>query len=979
MTMRWSVNGDPVDSEPRGGQCLRTLLREAGHMEVKRGCDAGDCGACTVLVDGVAVQSCIYPAERVAGCEVTTVRGLADRERQEASARGERPRADPDGLSLMQRRFVDAQGYQCGYCTPGMIVTASAIPEADHAELPRLLKSNLCRCTGYRSVHDAITGRVNVVGPETEHPHGRPLRAPAALDVVRGAAAFMADEPMAGLLHVGVLPSPHPRARVVRVHADAALAVPGVVRVLTAADAPDVLFSTGRHEHREDDPDDTRVIDTEMRFIGQRVAAVVGETPDAVAAGLRALEVEYEVLPAVFDPEEARRPGAPAIHGDKDPFASRIVDVARNIVGRVEGCTGDPDAMIAAADAVVTGTWRTQRVQHAHMETHGARGWIDGDGRYVIRTSSQVPFLVRDELCRIFDLPRDRLRVYSPRVGGGFGAKQELIVEDLVLLALIATRRPVQYELDRYAQFTQAPCRHPMRVRVTAAGTRAEGLTALDVDILSDTGAYGNHGPAVLHHACGESLSIYRTPHKRVHAEVVYTDNRPSGAFRGYGLGQVAFALESAVDELAERLGLDPFEMRRRSLVRPDDPLIDTAVEDGDLGFGSHGLGQCLDLVEARLHSGAGDPAPTGTEWRTGEGVAATMIATMPPRGHFSGVTVALLPDGRYRLGVGTAEFGNGTTTVHVQLAADELATRPERIVLRSSDTDTAPYDTGAFGSAGSVVAGQAVLVAARRLHADILAAAAEVAGCAAAACRLGPDGVDTPAGPVDFARIIAARRGRGEPWELVASGRHDGTPRSLAFNVQGFRVAVNVVTGAVRILQSVHAVDAGVVLNPEQLRGQVEGGVVQALGTALFEEVVAQDGRVTTATFRNYHIPQMSDAPQTEVLFADTVDAIGPRGAKSMSEAPYDPVAPALASAVRRATGVRMPVLPLSRDRVWRTLRDAGVDDGLDLRGRGLGPDYGGVGPNPDWGACIGGRPVVPGAVAAPPAAPDPVFGPTA
>lgn len=531
--------------------------------------------------------------------------------------------------------------------------------------------------------------------------------------------------------------------------------------------------------------------------------------------------------------------------------------------------------------------------------------------RLVIRTSSQVPFLVRDELCHIFGLARDDVHVFAKRVGGGFGGKQEMLVEDLVALAVLRLGVPVRYEFSRSDQFTVAPCRHPFRVDVTVAADASGDLTALAVDALVDAGAYGNHSPGVMFHGCSESVAVYRCPNKRVDAQAVYTNNLPSGAFRGYGLGQIMFAIESAMDELAQRLGIDPFEFRRRNVITPGDPFVDSHVLDDDLTFGSYGLDQCLDLAEQALRRGNGAVAPEG--WSVGEGMAVAMIATIPPRGHVAEATVSVDADGVYTLCVGTEEFGNGTTTVHAQLAAHELNTVTDRIVIHQSNTATTGYDTGAFGSAGTVVAGRATVQACRQLRTALERSAGEVTGISPAQCTLERNGVQCAESLVDFGAL---------PSSLTGRGRHDGTPRSVAFNVQAFRVAVNPETGEVRIPQSVHAADAGVVINPEQCRGQVEGGVAQAIGSALFEEIqIGPDGTVLTQTLRNYHIPQLADVPVTEVYFADTYDELGPLGAKTMSESPYNPVAPALANAIGRACGVRLHRLPMTPARIWRAV----------------------------------------------------------
>lgn len=901
--MTVTVNGDRCSEPPRPGQCLRTYLREHQRFEVKKGCDTGDCGACTVLVDGAAVHSCVFPAHRADGRAVTTVAGLGT----------------PEDLHPVQRRFAEAAGFQCGFCTAGMITTAAGDP-GDPAGLPERLKGNLCRCTGYRSITDALAGRVNI---EKSSAAGDSVPAPAGLRVVTGTERYTMDHEPPGLLHLAVLASPLAHAHIVSVDVSAAESMPGVRLVLTHRDSPAVTFSTARHDNRADDPDDTVVLDDTVRFVGQRVAAVVADSPAIAEHACGAIIVEYQELPAVLDPERARDPGAPRVHGDKGPQA-RIADAARNVVAELHGGVGDVDAGVAEAvrsgGTVVRGRWHTQRVQHAHLETHGCTGWRDEAGRLVIRTSSQVPFLVRDELCHIFGLGRESVHVFATRMGGGFGAKQEMLTEDLVALAVLRLGRPVRYEFSRGDQFTKAPCRHPFRVDVTVAAGGDGVLTALAVDVLADAGAYGNHSPGVMYHGCGESISVYRCPNKRVDAAAVYTNNLPSGAFRGYGLGQVTFAVESALDELAGRLDLDPFELRRRNVVTPGDAFVDAHVLDDDLTFGSYGLDQCLDLAQQALRSGHGAPAPPG--WAVGEGMAIAMIATTPPRGHHTDVSITLGGDGRYTLAVGTAEFGNGTTTVHAQLAATALNTTADRLTIRQSDTDATDYDTGAFGSAGTVVAGSALLEAAHRLRSAIVAAASARTGVAAGSCVLGPHGVACGDRFVEFADL---------PTPLTGRAQHHGTPRSVAFNVQAFRVAVDTETGRVAVLQSVQAVDAGVVLNPEQCRGQVEGGAAQAIGSALFEEIrVGADGTVLTQTLRNYHIPQLADLPVTEVYFAQTYDELGPLGAKSMSESPYNPVAPALANAIARACGARLHRLPMTPARVWRALREGPDGQGV-------------------------------------------------
>ncbi|HEY9214678.1 MAG TPA: molybdopterin cofactor-binding domain-containing protein, partial [Ancylobacter sp.] len=679
--MSFLVNGKLHDAAPRPGQCLRTFLRDLGWFGVKKGCDAGDCGACTVHLDGRPVHSCLVPAFRAEGAAVTTIEGLAG----------------GDGLHPVQQAFIDAQGFQCGFCTAGMVMTTAALDQAQRRDLPAALKGNLCRCTGYGAIEDAVGGACNVEEDIAGAAVGRGLPAPAGPGLVTGAARFTMDVApqgdLAGLLHMKILRSPHAHARVTRIDAAAALALPGVVAVLTHEDAPQNLFSTARHHHYTDDVDDTRVLDATVRFVGQRVAAVVAVSEAVAEAAIELIEVRYEVLPAVFDPEEAMLPGAPQLH-DK-PASSRIMNAPRNIVAELHGDIGNIEAGFAQADFIHEATYVSQRVQHAHLETHGAIGWQDAEGRLHIRTSSQTPFLTRDALAKLFDLPREKVRVFTERVGGGFGGKQEMIAEDIVALAVLRTGRPVKLEYTRPEQFTASTSRHPMRVSVKIGARRDGTLTAMQMRMLSNTGAYGNHGSGVLFHGAGECVAIYRCDNKKIDGYAIYTNTLPSGAFRGYGLSQTNFAIESGMDEVARGLGLDPFAFRRLNMVRPGDPLVSISEDEDDVAFGSYGLDQCLDIVEREMAKPF--DARLSADWLVGRGIAAAMIDTIPPHGHEAESRLSL-SDGRYELRVGTAEFGNGTTTVHRQIAATLLGATAEDIQLRQSDTEHVRHDTGAYG-----------------------------------------------------------------------------------------------------------------------------------------------------------------------------------------------------------------------------------------------------------------------------------------
>jgi len=896
--MTYTVNGQTFDSEPHPGQCLRTFVRSLGMHGVKKGCDAGDCGACTVWLDGAPVHSCITPAFRADGHTVTTIEGLGT----------------PDDLHPMQRQFRDAPGFQCGFCTAGMIMTAATFTAAQQADLPRALKGNLCRCTGYRAIEDAIKGVAAIEDAPAGQAVGLSVGAPAATGVVTGQAEFTMDTEMEGMLHLKMLHSPHAHASILSIDKSVALAVPGVHRVYSWQDVPRKRFTTAIHTDHLVDPDDTFILDNVVRFVGQRVVAVLADTIAAAEEACRQVIVEYEVLPAVFDPEDAMADGAPQLHGSDDPF---VRDPEHNILLELHGEIGDIDLGFAEAAVIHQGTYSSPRVQHAHLETHGSIGWMQ-DGRLNIRTSSQSPSIAKVKLSHLFDLRPDQLRVFCERVGGGFGGKQEVIAEDLVALATLDTGRPVSLEYTREEEFTTASPRHPMILTVTL-GARADGtLTAFQVRNVSNTGAYGNHGGETLF-AGGAAIAIYRCPNKKFDAYSVYTNTVPSGALRGYGMTQPAFAIESAMHELALALDMDPLELRRRNIVRPGDALLALDEHPDDVSFTEDGLAQCIDLVDAALRGRAGTP-DLGSDWLIGDGTASSLHETAPPTEHISEAWATLGTDGSYEIAVGTVEFGEGTSTAHVQIAANQLGTTPSRIRLVQSDTDRTGFDTGAFASAGLFVAGNAVLRAADALRDRILGFAAAQAQVPVSGCAMDDDGVDCGDRRFTLIELVEAARARGI--RFTEARKAYGSPRSVTSNTQGFRIAVHRVTGEIRILYSVQASDAGVVINPAQVRGQIEGGVAQGIGFVLTENFhVDANGVMTNPSLRNYRIPTYADVPRTEVLLVDSVDSVGPMHSKGIAECCINPVAPALANALQDATGIRFRELPFTPERIYQRI----------------------------------------------------------
>jgi putative selenate reductase molybdopterin-binding subunit len=895
--MTFNVNGGCVDAEPQPGQCLRTLLRDHGFFGVKKGCDAGDCGACTVWLDGMPVHSCLVPAFRAAGRAVTTIEGLA--------SNGE--------LHPVQKAFLDSQAFQCGFCAAGMIMTAASLDRGHRADLPHALKGNLCRCTGYRAIDDALHGVTSVQEDIAGSVCGASLGNPLGEAIVTGRARYTMDIALEGLLHLKVLRSPHAHARIREIRRDRAAGVAGVVAIFTWEDVPRRLYSTATHEDHLVDPDDTYMLDDVVRFVGQRVAAVVAETEGAAEEACRLLEVGYEILPAVFNPIAAMEPDAPVLHAKR-------TGADRNVYVDIHGEVGSVSDGFGSADVIHERTYSTSRVQHVHLETHGSIAWTGMDGRVHVRTSSQAPFIAQQKLCHLFEIRARDVHVFTERIGGGFGGKQEMVSEDLCVLATLRTGRPVKWEFTREEEFTGATTRHQMTTRVKLGARRDGTLTAIQLHVVSNTGAYGGHAGETLAASVGGPLTAYRCANKKADGYAVYTNLVPAGGFRGYGSSQTTFAIECAMDELATALGLDPFEIRRRNMIRSGDWIESVWGDPSDVDFGSYGLDQCMDLVEEALASGRGAAKPDGSEWVEGTGIALAMLESGPPTEHRSGAQMRLLPDGRYHLAVGSTEMGNGSITSHRQIAAEVLGSRAERIAIVNADTDLAPYDTGTFASTGTVVAGQAVALTAAALRDNILEYASRHTCMPMIDCCLEDAAVVCGGRSIGLAELHLAGSKDGHRFE--ARRKAYLSPRTVAFNVHAVRLAVHRITAEVRILHSVHAADIGCLINPMQCRGQIDGAIAMGIGWTLCENMVhGADGTVGNPTLRNYRIPAFADVPRSEVYFADTYDRIGPLGAKSQGECAINPVAPAIANAIADATGVRFRHLPLTPDRIFSAL----------------------------------------------------------
>jgi len=625
------------------------------------------------------------------------------------------------------------------------------------------------------------------------------------------------------------------------------------------------------------------------------------------------------VLSAVFDPEEAMRPGAPILH--RKEFTSRIQHADQNVFLKIESEYGSVEKGFAEAEVTVEGTYASNKISHAHLETHIAIAYLTEDGRIHVRTSSQAPFQAKSKISYLFGIPLEQVHVYTERVGGGFGGKQEMLCEELCVLGTLKTGRPVKWEFTREEEFIGGVSRHPMTTQIKVGAKRDGTLTAIQLRVVSNTGAYGNHGGETLAASLSQSLQIYRCPNMQGTGYAVYTNIPPSGAFRGYGSSQTVFAVESAMGDLARKLGIDLMQLQRKNVVVPGDAVHSIWEGPSDAEMGSYGLDQCMDFVESALASGRGTTKPDGEEWLEGKGHAIHMHDCIPPTEQRSEAHLNLRADGTYYLTNGFCEMGNGTITSMRQVAASVLNTTASRIELVHADTDKAPYDSGTFSSVGTSVSCKSVNIAADVLKANILHIASAHTGSPLEECRLADDTVVCGTRTIPLTELFAAVPDAHHKLQVMRKAY--GSPRTTCFNVHGFRIAVNKITGEIRILQSVHAADAGTILNPMQCRGQVEGAVAQGIGASLFERMVFDaNGKMVNPAFRNYRISAFADIPRTEIFFADTYDAYGPLGAKSAGETPIIPVAPALGNALADATGLRFESLPFSADRIFAQLQ---------------------------------------------------------
>jgi xanthine dehydrogenase molybdenum-binding subunit len=938
--MELTVNGKLVTVEPRPGEMLADLLRERlGLTGTKIGCNEAECGACTVLVDGAPVLACTYPAAKAAGKRVLTIEGLASAapaqgETATHAGEGELTMTEQTaGLHPLQTAFVLHGAVQCGFCIPGQLMTAYALlqsnPDPSEAEIREALKDTLCRCAGYPTIIRAIQAAAEslrtggpvrgparpVATPGANTAIGSLQPRPEAIEKTTGAAVYTDDLSFPEMLHAKVLRAGAPHAILKRIDASRARALPGVAALLTAADLPAARW----HGLVTQDWPVLVGVGERVRYVGDALAIVAAERREIATAALELIEFELEPQPVVSDPVQARQPEAPSLHPKG------------NLLKHIKVRKGDMAQGLAEAEVILEHTFHTAPTDHAFLEPECSLARPTADGRMEIYVGSQIPYYDRSEVARALGWAEERVRVIGQLVGGGFGGKEDIAGQVHAALLANATGRPVKLRFDRHESLLVHPKRHATQIRVKLGAKRDGRLTAVETELYGDTGAYASLGEKVLTRATTHSSGPYEMPHAKADCYAMYTNNPPAGAFRGFGVLQSAFAVESMMDKLAETLGMDPVALRRLNALRPGS-VTNTSQTLRD----SVGLVECIDRVEAEMRR-LGGPEPFRAQPVSGAphlvrawGFAAAYKNTGLGGGapDKAGAEVELYPDGSLEVRTASAELGQGLVTVLRLIVAEEFHVAPERVRVLVMDTDLTPDGGPTTASRQTYVTGNAARHAAQALRQAISSTLAEkfdappeeikfVEGLA----QVGRGGRAISLG--EAARLVQAEgrapRALYEYWAPETRPLGEGGDMHFAFSfaAQAAEVEVDTRTGLVRVLRVISANDVGRALNPLGLQGQVEGGVMMGLGHALTENFVVEAGRVVTDRLARYRIPSISHTPEIIALTVEHPTAEGPYGAKGVGEIVSIPTAPAITNAIYNAVGVRVDRLPVDQEAI--------------------------------------------------------------
>lgn len=965
MKISLTVNSKNHTLEISPGETLFTILRHLGYFGVKFSDEQGLGGADTILLDGKPINSGVLLAAQAEGHNIVTIEGLGQNPDQGWKK--------TEGLHPLQQAFIETGAIQCGYCTPAQILAAKALldnnPTPTEAEVREAIAGVLCRCTGYLKPTQAILRAAALMrgdksGPIEDNESrpfsgkfqqvGKPVIKVDASKLAQGKAVFTADLNQRDMLHAKVLHSPHAHAIIESIDTRKAKRLPGVIAILTWQDLPRVAYSTAGQSDPIPGPLDMFSLDNKVRFVGDRVAFVAAVTPEVADQALKLIKVQYKLLPAILDPEDSMNPGAVHIHDEPDYVNFADSDREKNLAAKIRIDIGKVEKGFSEADEIIEAEYLVPKVQQAHIEPHVVVTSWDEDDRLVIRTSTQVPFHVRRILSPVLGLPIKRIRVIKPRIGGGFGGKQDVLIEDVAAHLTIATGRPVIYEYTREEEFTASRSRHPMRIHMKT-GVKHDGtITANEMYILSNTGAYGCHALTVTGNTGQKSMALYvgdgkyrKSPNIRFHADVVYTNTMPSGAYRGYGVPQGFWAVERHMELISRVLRLDPLEFRMKNAIRtgefhpfstawnegrePHPETIHTVGLDQCVQQGKEAIGWDEKYNNRKWHQGSNGTSAL----RKGIGVALVMQGTAIPYLDMGGASIKMNEDGSFNLLVGATDLGTGSDTVLAQMAAEVLGVPTEDILVYSSDTDFTPFDKGAYASSTTYISGTAVTRAAQMAATRIKTRASRMIlnkgntnpGIAPVepeliqlknGCAISPGGQS-----VTLAEIALDSLHHNEQEQIMGEASFVSPSSPPPFAAQFAEISVDTETGMIAVEKLVMAVDGGVIVNPQTASGQIEGGMTQALGYAVCEELsIDKEGRPREHDFGDYHIFRADEMPELKTLFIETFEPSHPFGVKAVAEIPMDGVAPAVGNALLDAIQVDINDIPLTPEKVWKALK---------------------------------------------------------
>ncbi len=925
--IEFTVNGVPVKAEKVDPKAtLLSYLRDVLHLTgAKNGCGQGHCGACTVIVNGKAQRSCLLRLKKIAGAKVQTIESL-----------------DINGhLHPLQQAFIEEGAIQCGFCTPGMVMAAKALldqnPDPTDEEIRKSLKDNLCRCTGYVSILRAVKKAAQRMrtSADAEAPAeseawevvGESVMRKDTWAKVTGKTKYADDLYAPGMLHARALRSAYPHAEVLAVDTSEAEQVAGVVAVLTAKDVP------GKNRFGLINADQPVLADDRVRYVGDAVACVYAETIAAAEEALPKIKVQYRELEVVSIPQRALEPDAPLIHEDGNVNAEHHVR------------KGDVDAAFEQANVIVENTYYTPFVEHAYLEPEACLARPDGEGGVAIWVASQGPTVDHKQVVASLGLLPEKVRVVHTPMGGGFGGKEDITVQILAALGVLHTGRPVKMVLPRPESMRVSTKRHAMYMHYKTAATSDGKLLAVEAKIIGDTGAYGSVGPAVLFRSATFGCGPYVVPNVKVDTYAVFTNNPPAGAMRGFGSPEAAFASDCQMDELARRLGLDPFEFRLRNALEPG-----SITATGHQINESVAVKECLIAVRDAL---AGEllpePAP-GKRLGVGVSAAYKNVGLGPGLDDRAGAIAEIDPAGHLILRVGCIDMGQGQDTVMAQIAAQTLQVPYRDVVVITGDTASCPDSYMTTASRATLLQGRAVQMAVTKLR-DLLLDYA----CSQFDLRRDiihfEDGrvVDKSTdGEVPLGEL--ARKATEQNYSLSAEAYYSAPPSyynlefdeklfaedpeqyrvhaAYCFCAQACILEVDESSGAVRVLKMIAAQDVGKPIHPQNIRGQIEGGVVMGMGYGLSEEFIVDQGYVVTATLRKFKIPRITQAPEIIALIVEDPHSLGPFGAKGMAELSLASSAPAIANAIDNALGVRIRDLPITADKILAALQRPSTAD---------------------------------------------------